>query len=306
MMSSPRRRFLGHLVSTRRIWHRRAAISALGLLLAGLVVVASSAPAGASTTWLAVPSPNNGTNGSELTSVSCDRANSCSAVGYYYTSMGVSQTLIESWNGTSWSIVPSPNNGTSNNELNGVSCVSTTSCSAVGYYDTSMGVSQTLVESWNGTSWSIVPSPNNGTSNNELNGVSCVSTTSCSAVGYYDTSMGVSQTLVESWNGTSWSVVPSPNNGTSNNELNGVSCVSVSSCKAVGSVVSTGIETLIESWNGRHWSIAASPPTGVPNNLLSGVSCASRSRCEAVGTSFIYAHVVTPEMIYTLIEAKRH
>jgi hypothetical protein len=255
MMSSPRRRFLGHLVSTRRIWHRRAAISALGLLLAGLVVVASSAPAGASTTWLAVPSPNNGTNGSELTSVSCDRANSCSAVGYYYTSMGVSQTLIESWNGTSWS---------------------------------------------------IVPSPNNGTSNNELNGVSCVSTTSCSAVGYYDTSMGVSQTLVESWNGTSWSVVPSPNNGTSNNELNGVSCVSVSSCKAVGSVVSTGIETLIESWNGRHWSIAASPPTGVPNNLLSGVSCASRSRCEAVGTSFIYAHVVTPEMIYTLIEAKRH
>ncbi|HMK99982.1 MAG TPA: Ig domain-containing protein, partial [Acidimicrobiales bacterium] len=124
----------------------------------------------------------------------------CTAVGDYWNGTS-DQTLVESWNGASWFILSSPNSGTSDNILYGVSCVSQTSCTAVGQY--SNGTSdQTLVESWNGfvasnSSWSIVPSPNSGIYNNSLSGVSCVSQTSCTAVGDYWNGTS-DQTLVES------------------------------------------------------------------------------------------------------------
>src|SRR5712692_11643852 len=69
--------------------------------------------------------------------------------------------------------------------------------------------------------WSVVPSPSPG-SVNDLNGVASVSANDVWAVG--DTNQ---QTLTLHWNGTSWSVVSSPNvAGTQNNELSGVAAVS--------------------------------------------------------------------------------
>src|SRR5207249_4419773 len=107
-------------------------------------------------------------------------------------------TLIESWNGTSWSIVASPNNGTTRaNFLLGVSCVSAGTCTAAGSYINSHGVERTLIESWNGTAWSIAASPNKGTSHNRLYAVSCPSTTACMAVGLHVNGGGVDRTLVE-------------------------------------------------------------------------------------------------------------
>jgi len=44
---------------------------------------------------------------------------------------------------------------------------------------------RTLTEKWNGFSWKIVPSPNEGTGDNRLKGVSCVSKNFCQAVGEY-------------------------------------------------------------------------------------------------------------------------
>ena len=98
--------------------------------------------------------------------------------------------LVESWNGTSWSVVPSPNEGTESNNLFDISCVSPTSCVAVGsqYEGKKPKVSHTLIESWNGTTWSVVPSPNYGKTKaiNLLLGVSCVPPGSCVAVGYHN------------------------------------------------------------------------------------------------------------------------
>jgi hypothetical protein len=95
-------------------------------------------------------------------------------------------------------------------------------------------------------SWSVVPSPNGrGSLLNELEGVSCVSAAACTAVGFYQDSRHVLRTLAESWNGTSWSVVPSPNVGpSSDNYLGGVSCVSAAACTAAGG---SREATLIES-----------------------------------------------------------
>jgi len=99
----------------------------------------------------------------------------------------VEQTLVESWNGTSWSSTTSPDTGTGNNVLNAVSCTSSTSCVAVGFYYNGSSVAQTLVESWNGTAWSIITTPNKGTYPDGLFGVSCTSPTECTAVGVYYT-----------------------------------------------------------------------------------------------------------------------
>jgi hypothetical protein len=82
-----------------------------------------------------------------------------------------SNTLIEHWNGTAWSVVASPSTGTDDN-LTGVTAVSTTNIWAVGYAIPS-GASngQTLTLNWNGTAWTTVASPNQG-SPSVLNAVS--------------------------------------------------------------------------------------------------------------------------------------
>jgi hypothetical protein len=235
------------------------------------------------TQWSIVSSPNQGTWYNYLNGVSCTSTSFCTAAGYYMPS-GASQTLIEQWDGTQWSIVSSPNQDTANNYLNGVSCTSTSFCTAVGdYMPSGGGNDQTLIEQWNGTGWSIVTSPNQGTGNNELFGVSCTSTSFCMAAGVY-VSSGATQTLIEQWNGTGWSIVTSPNQGTGNNQLSGVSCTSTSFCMAAGVYVSSGAtQTLIEQWNGTGWSIVTSPNQGTGTNELFGVSCTSTSFCMAAG-----------------------
>jgi hypothetical protein len=241
------------------------------------------------TGWSIVPSPSTGGSGSsKLLGVFCVSATNCTAVGSDQI-IGISngiQTLVESWNGTSWSIVPSPNpSDSSNGSLQGVSCLSTTNCTAVGGYYNG-GADLTLVESWDGTAWSIVPSPNvqNDASNlhtSYLNGVSCVNSTSCTAVGYFNSATG-EQSLVESWDGTTWSIPPSPNvTGDTASVLSGVSCASATSCVAVGRATGSTTPSLIESWDGTTWSMIPSPKPH--ESSLSGVSCVSVANCTGVG-----------------------
>jgi hypothetical protein len=111
----------------------------------------------------------------------------CTAVGYFYnSSSGVDPTSTLRWNGTSWSIQPFPNPaGATGSGLVGVSCTSSTACTAVGAFYNSAGVPVTLAERWNGTSWSIQPNPAPaGEKESQLNSVSCPSTTNCATVGY--------------------------------------------------------------------------------------------------------------------------
>jgi hypothetical protein len=243
------------------------------------------------TVWTVVPSPSKGTF-TGLDGVSCVSARACTAVGAFQRSQTVSKTLIESWNGTVWKIVPSPNRPQVRpfDQLNSVSCVSARACTAVGFRG-----NKTLVESWNGAAWTIVPSPNpRGVSG--LAAVSCLSTSDCTAVGT-GTGSGPpgspgASNLIESWNGTAWTVVPSPNKGIAEafDGLDGVSCVSARDCTAVGSFFSlrhdhvTPTKTLVESWNGTAWTIVPSPSkAGTSINALFGVSCPSTATCTAVG-----------------------
>jgi len=269
-----------------RIWRPDVAVAAVLLaVVVGVPLATFAGPAGANPAWSRVTSPNGGTKANLLPGVSCLSDSDCLAVGYYENHDLVRRTLVESWNGTTWSIVPSPNEGTKNNGLSGVSCVSPTSCEAVGDYDNGSGATENLVESWNGTTWSIVPSPERGASSNSLDNVTCISTTWCTAVGNFVNTGGVTQSLVESWNGATWSIVPTPDEGAHSNLLDNLSCDSTTWCVAAGYFYngSAVTQTLVESWNGTTWSIVPTPNIGTKSNTLLGVSCTSTSSCTAVG-----------------------
>jgi hypothetical protein len=148
-------------------------------------------------------------------------------------------TLAERWNGTSWKIQPTPNptGGAKSapKDLSGVSCTSATACTAVGHYILGLSQYLTLAERWNGTTWTIQPTPNPNGQYSELFGLSCTSATACTAVGYHDGGMGVSATFSEQWNGSSWGIQAPPNPaGYDSFQLSGVSCTSAIACTAVG------------------------------------------------------------------------
>ncbi len=158
--------------------------------------------------------------------------------------------------------------------LFGVSCVSATSCEAVGEKGNYGPTFVPFTESWNGDVWSVVPS--RGSAGSQLTDVSCVSAVWCLAVGY---TANDSAALTESWNGHGWSVVPNPSPGTGS--LSGVSCVSRTFCVAVGGR-STG--TSAEMWNGHAWNVVRTPnPANVTFDFFDAVSCVSRQACVAVG-----------------------
>ena len=185
-----------------------------------------------------------------------------------------------------WSVAPSPTpSGSTHGEISAVSCPSTTSCFAVGRYDTpsSSGI---LVEHWNGSHWSSMAGPKPaGSSFPALVGVSCPNPTSCFAVGSYGVP-GILKPLAERWNGSHWSIMTSPNTGSPGTILTGVSCPSPTSCFAVGSYDVSGTEkSLVEHWNGSAWGVMTRPnPTGATTSYLVGVSCPSPNSCFAVGS----------------------
>jgi hypothetical protein len=229
--------------------------------------------------WSMVPNPA-GLPYASLADASCVSSRFCAAVGSNNggDGGGPPRTLMESWNGRAWSLLPSPNPGNLD-EPRGVSCVSVMFCVAVGLeFSPGKGGDYPLIESWNGAEWSVVPKPNN---EGALNGVSCVSAKRCVAVGWSHTG-----TLVETWNGSTWSVLESPNpEGGGVPELRGVSCVSAGSCAAVGSDSTEAgpSQTLVETSKGSKWAIIPSANSASGVSYLDGVSCASTQSCFAVG-----------------------
>ena len=243
------------------------------------------------TAWSIVDSPNTSAARSNiLYSITCAAASDCWVIGYHAADFAY-QTLIQHWDGNTWSIVPSPStDAAQNNFLNSVTCTSASDCWAVGFYDSGAAY-QTLIERWNGSAWAIVPSPNtDATRENRLFSVTCASGSDCWAVGRFFNGTAL-QTLIQRWNGSAWTIITSPNTSDSEeNNLQSVTCATASDCWAVGSYGpgdGTGL-TLIERWNGSAWQIVASPnPTAPFNyNFLRGVTCSSPSKCWAVGYYF--------------------
>ena len=226
--------------------------------------------------------------GDYLQGVTCLTASNCWAVGYYINASGIQgpyQTEVQHYDGSTWSLVSSPNSDV-NDRLNTVACTSSTDCWAVGYAQHTGGYPQTLTEHYDGSAWSIVTSANPGTTSNELWSVACSATNNCWAVGWYYDSTSTQRTLTEHFDGTGWSVVPSPTPGGANlgDSLNGVTCVGPSDCWAAGVWWRTSSNelTLTIHWNGTSWSQVSSPGVSI-YNTLNAITCTSTSNCWAVG-----------------------
>jgi hypothetical protein len=254
------------------------------------------------TAWAAreVPVPAAAAT-SGLLGVSCSSVNACTAVGYYTTSAGGEAALAEDWDGTAWAAreVPVPAAAVAS-ELLGVSCSSVNACTAVGYYTTSAGGEASLAEDWDGTAWVAqeVPDPVRTRPGSQpdyrLQGVSCSSPSSCTAVGYYGAGGG----LAEAWNGETWAVQGMSAPVSSWSELLGVSCRSSNVCTAVGYYMSpAGTEkTLAEDWDGTAWVAQDLPnPRGSRGISLDGVSCDLTGGCTAVGSGSLEVPLVVQE-----------
>jgi len=72
---------------------------------------------------------------------------------------GTAQALIEHWDGSSWTVVPSPDPGSTLNILNGVRAVSAGNLWAVGQFRNGDGIDHVLIVHWNGTSWKRSTAP---------------------------------------------------------------------------------------------------------------------------------------------------
>jgi hypothetical protein len=244
---------------------------------AGVRAPLAPAPAASGPGWSIVPNPNPLARTGQLAGVSCASSSSCTAVGDYTKRLGTTVTLAERWTGTRWSAqsTPSPE-GAPSSALNAVACPSSSACVAVGSAVTRSGTVITLAERWDGTKWSIQATPNPPAGGGILFGVSCSSASACTAVGASNAGI-----FAERWNGTKWLIQPAPNPPSGGGVLFGVACTSAVSCTAVGG---SNSGTLAEHWNGTTWGIQATPnPSGAQFSFLNAVSCTSASACTAVG-----------------------
>ena len=194
--------------SSQRLRRTIVALICLAVVVLGAVSAsATSFRPAAGAIWTNQRTPNRSTDFNQLSAVSADTTSDAWAVGTFRgPSSSAFKTLIEHFDGTSWRAFQSPNVGTLNNELNGVSADSGTDAWAVGFREAGI-TDKTLTERWNGARWSVLPSPNVGSSSNDLRGVVAISPTDAWAVG----AVGITAaTLAEHWDGSAWTVVSTP------------------------------------------------------------------------------------------------
>jgi hypothetical protein len=266
------------LLSAGAAWAAMSTVVPTGALLATAPAVSLDTP-NCNPDWVVVASPDAGSSNNVLVGVSAVTSNDVWSVGSYFDGSGNTRTLIEHWDGSIWSVVSSPNVGTTSNSLQGVIAITSSNVWAVG-----SGNGQTLIEHWDGNTWSIVSSPNVGTASNVLQGVSDVAPDDIWAVGYYSSNSNP-QTLIEHWDGNTWSIVSSPNVGTAGSVLQGVSDVAPDDIWAVGYYNTSSFipQTLTEHWDGSTWGVVSSPNVGSSRNGLEGVTAISSNDVWAVG-----------------------
>ncbi|HEY6279720.1 MAG TPA: hypothetical protein VIX86_25710 [Streptosporangiaceae bacterium] len=219
--------------------------------------------------------------------------------------------LTEHWNGTAWSMVPGPVSSAKLFALRGVADLSPTNAYAIGsdlgvaYHwdgtawstfalpDASFAASAMTAVSatdiwlvgsgsagaeamnYNGSAWTVVPVQQPSGNAAALNGITAVAANDIWAVGDVKNASGIAVgTLTEHWNGSNWSIVPSPTASGTFPTLNAVAARSSSDVYAVGAATSSGTtQGLILRWNGSTWS-QDTDPTGSGFSVLYAAAAA--------------------------------
>jgi hypothetical protein len=203
----------------------------------------------------------------------------CVAVGTTKSS-GSTVGLAAVLDGNTWTLSDIIQSGVTSPTLNGVWCASDTSCVAVGSQTQPLLGVGPLVETLSGTKWTAVTTglePAGGI-HGVLSSISCVSSTSCVAVGTYVLA-GNNHVLVDTLSGTKWTATEAAlPGGASSATAGGVQCFSATSCVAVGT---SNLGSMVETLSGTTWTAS----TLHAGDTLSSLSCPSAGSCTAVGNT---------------------
>ena len=203
------------------------------------------------TSWTEVPT--SFTTAGLLTAVTAVSASNVWAVGSQPVTTGIGRSgLAMHYNGTNWtaSPLPAPNVPVNGEwKLSAISVDSASDVWASGFVSDADGLVQhAILEHFNGTRWSLTQAPDLGPNYpiNTFNAVLAISPGNVWAIGQSATGNPTLPfaTLVEHFNGISWTVQPAPANG-ANNVL------------SFDGLVTTGSGTL--------WSVGSRNPNGTTN-----------------------------------------
>jgi hypothetical protein len=243
-------------------------------------------------------------------------------------------TFFEHFDGTSWHSVPGPVGNFSEDpvEVTALAALSPDDVWAVGTQNPELSGqpgSLNMAAHWNGKTWTVVPTPDLGTSVSQADmptGVTAVSAndlwasgvefTGCQAVGARGGSRpaagghgpvlptalrlrpgglrrlpgATGQCLVPyvlHWDGKTWSLITTPDRGAFGSALEGITALSASDIWAVGQTQSAAngpVRTLTERFNGTSWSVQASPDPGkAGDDELFAVASPGGQQLDAVG-----------------------
>jgi hypothetical protein len=225
-----------------------------------------------------MPTPNvQGAMFNELKGVAAVSSSDVWAAGYASTTTN-NLVLTEHWNGTQWTIVPTPQPATQSAgpALNAIAAVAANDVWAVGgsFEPLVPGPGgQAVLLHWDGQAWSLTsPPPETSTwSSSTRFGVAAVSSSDVWAVGDFESFH---------WNGSVWSVVFGASS------VMGVSAADATDVWAVGTATSCDPEGGCTSsptayrWNGSQWTLGSSP---VSVGSFAGVGALSATDIWAVG-----------------------
>ncbi len=197
------------------------------------------------------------TDGGQFVTVAATSADDAWAVGNTGgTSEGTGQTtMIEHWDGSSWTRVSSPNPAGQGNWLQGVTAISADDAWAVGRTTTDSGLWKPLIMHWDGSTWSMVTSPDPAGDSGLRSVAAAGSADDVWAVGQTETCAfggGNCTTVAMHWDGSTWTTASTVNPSSSYlNALLGVTVIGGDDVWAVGSTDYGS--TLIEHWDGSTW-----------------------------------------------------
>jgi hypothetical protein len=173
--------------------------------------------------------------------------------------------LFEHWDGTSWSVVPGPP-GSEDRQLQDVVAISPSDVWAVGAESApdpnnpGSYIDRTLTEHWDGSSWTVVPSPNHSDSSFDyFSAVSASSPTNVWALGQWTTDSAYGNSI-QRWDGDAWQIVehpfsdfPIPGGGTTN--FWNLATLSPTNVWFAGYYVESASNLLpvLEHWDGSSW-----------------------------------------------------
>jgi hypothetical protein len=218
-----------------------------------------------------------------LDAISCLTPESCVAAGFFGDDEGDTHALFEVLSHGAWTpeVGSDPSPSSTQEGIKAVQCFTATSCDAVGFFG-GISSSNGLLETFSGTKWTGSALGGTGI----LNSLSCVSSTSCLAVGSSLHGGGYTETL----SATTWTRgrLPMPGGGGVGKGIAGVSCPrTVSSCVAMGGwrpPQHLHPLLLIETESHGTWAADEIPaPSG--SMAAEAIACPTVSTCIGVGRS---------------------